>query len=213
MKPTTDTEYIHKLVAEGEHIHQDFKFAISDARKIAKSLSAFANTEGGRLLVGVKDNGKIAGIRSEEEIYMIEAAAILYCKPIIKVENRIYKVEGKDILEVRVPEYTQKPVCALDEEGKAWAYIRIKDENILANPVHLKMWQHNQKEEVVMAYTDKEQSLLNLLRQHETLTLNQCCRLSRLPRRQMCELLADFIRFELIEPVFKEHTFYYRLSK
>lgn len=64
-----------------------------------------------------------------------------------------------------------------------------------------------------MAYTDKEQSLLNLLRQHETLTLNQCCRLSRLPRRQMCELLADFIRFELIEPVFKEHTFYYRLSK
>lgn len=58
MKPTTDTEYIHKLVAEGEHIHQDFKFAISDARKIAKSLSAFANTEGGRLLVGVKDNGK-----------------------------------------------------------------------------------------------------------------------------------------------------------
>ena len=28
--------------------------------KIAKSLSAFANTEGGRLLVGVKDNGKIA---------------------------------------------------------------------------------------------------------------------------------------------------------
>ena len=71
------------------------------------------------------------------------------------------------------------------------AYIRIKDENILANPVHLKMWQHNQEEEVVMAYTDKEQSLLNLLRQHETLTLNQCCRLSRLPRRQMCELLAD----------------------
>lgn len=214
MKPTTDTEYIHKLVAEGEHIHQDFKFAISDARKIAKSLSAFANTEGGRLLVGVKDNGKIAGIRSEEEIYMIEAAATLYCKPTIKVENRIYKVEGKDILEVRVPESPQKPICSLDEEGKAWAYIRIKDENILANPVHLKMWQHNQREEeVVMAYTDKEQSLLNILRQHETLTLNQCCRLAHLPRKQMCELLADFIRFELIEPVFKEHTFYYRLSK
>lgn len=75
----TDADYIRKLVAEGEHIHQDFKFAISDIRKIAKSLSAFANTEGGRLLVGVKDNGKIAGVRSEEEIYMVEAAASVYC--------------------------------------------------------------------------------------------------------------------------------------
>ena len=75
------TDYIHDRIAEGEHQQQDFKFEISDARKIAKSLSAFSNTDGGRLLVGVKDNGKIAGVRSEEEVYMIEAAAKLYCKP------------------------------------------------------------------------------------------------------------------------------------
>ena len=80
MKTNTNTQYLEKLISEGEHVHQDFKFAISDARKIAKSLSAFANTEGGRLLVGVKDNGKIAGVRSEEELYMIEAAAN-YSKP------------------------------------------------------------------------------------------------------------------------------------
>ena len=58
MKLLTDTDYIHALIAEGEHQQQDFKFEISDARKIAKTLSAFANT---------KDNGKIAGVRSEEE--------------------------------------------------------------------------------------------------------------------------------------------------
>lgn len=54
MKQTTDADYIQQLITEGEHVHQDFKFAISDARKIAKSLSAFANTGGGRLLIGVK---------------------------------------------------------------------------------------------------------------------------------------------------------------
>ncbi len=54
MKTLTDTEYIHALIAEGEHQQQDFKFEISDARKIAKTLSAFANTDGGRLLIGVK---------------------------------------------------------------------------------------------------------------------------------------------------------------
>lgn len=98
-----------KLISEGEHIHQDFKFAISDARKIAKSLSAFANTEGGRLLVGVKDNGKIAGVRSEEEIYMVEAAATLYCRPEIELETHIYHIEGKDVLEVQINESTQNP--------------------------------------------------------------------------------------------------------
>ena len=71
MKPLTDTEYIHILIAEGEHQQQDFKFEISDARKIARTLSAFSNTDGGRLLIGVKDNGKIAGVRSDEEKYMI----------------------------------------------------------------------------------------------------------------------------------------------
>lgn len=33
--------YIHSLIEEGEHERQDFKFAISDARKIARSISAF----------------------------------------------------------------------------------------------------------------------------------------------------------------------------
>ena len=94
----TDEYYIQRLIDEGEHVHQDFKFEISDARKIAKSISAFSNTEGGRLLVGVKDNGKIAGVRSEEEIYMIEAAAKMYCTPEVNISNKIFKVQGKDIL-------------------------------------------------------------------------------------------------------------------
>ena len=68
---------LHHLIAQGEHQQQDFKYEISDARKIARTLSAFANTEGGRLLIGVKDNGKIAGVRSDEEIYMGEAAAAI----------------------------------------------------------------------------------------------------------------------------------------
>ncbi|MDY5609301.1 MAG: putative DNA binding domain-containing protein, partial [Sodaliphilus sp.] len=49
-------DYILQLIDEGEHEHQDFKYQISDAKKIARSISAFANNSGGRLLVGVKDN-------------------------------------------------------------------------------------------------------------------------------------------------------------
>ncbi|MDA9964009.1 ATP-binding protein, partial [Schleiferiaceae bacterium] len=47
---------LYTLISEGEHGEQDFKYRITDARKIARTLSAFANTSGGRLLVGVRDN-------------------------------------------------------------------------------------------------------------------------------------------------------------
>ncbi len=135
MKTLTDTEYIHALIAEGEHQQQDFKFEISDARKIAKTLSAFANTDGGKLLIGVKDNGKIAGVRSDEEQYMIEAAAELYCSPEVNYIMQTYLVEGRSVLVVQIEESDRKPVYAKDETGKYLAYLRIKDENILATPI------------------------------------------------------------------------------
>ncbi len=210
----TDEYYIQKLIDEGEHIHQDFKFAISDARKIAKSISAFSNTEGGRLLVGVKDNGKIAGVRSEEEIYMIEAAAKMYCIPQVNISNKIFRVQGKDILEVSIEESKNKPVCAIDENNKAWAYVRIKDENILADTVFLNRWKYNkQDEKVFVTYSEREKYLLDILSKNKELTLNQCSRLSKIPRITTSRLLADFIRFDLVEQIFREHTFYFRLKE
>lgn len=214
MRIQTDTQYIQQLVSEGEHRHQDFKFEISDARKIARSLSAFANTEGGRLLVGVKDNGKIAGIRSEEEIYMIEAAATMYCQPQVEVETQTYIVEGRTVLMVKIDETENKPIYAINEDNKPKAYIRIDDENILATPVHLKVWQHSKKKKgALLSFTDKEQCLLDKLKEKGMLTLSQCCKLCKTSRLTMSHLLADFIRFGLVSPVFLEHKFYFKLNE
>ena len=197
MKPLTDTDYIHALIAEGEHQQQDFKFEISDARKIAKTLSAFANTDGGRLLIGVKDNGKIAGVRSDEEKYMIET----------------FHVEGRSVLVVQIDESEHKPVFAKDENGKSLAYIRIKDENILATPVHLRVWQQsgNPAGELIR-YTEREQLLLDLLEENTSLSLNRYCRQAGISRRAAEHLLAKFIRFDIVEPIFENHKFYFRLK-
>ena len=73
----------------------DFKFEISDAAKIARSLVAFANTEGGKLLIGVKDNGAIAGVRSEEEFYMLQNAAHRFCQPEVHFTSKEWVLEGK----------------------------------------------------------------------------------------------------------------------
>lgn len=214
MKRLTDTDYIYTLIAEGEHQQQDFKFEISDACKIAKTLSAFANTEGGRLLIGVKDNGRIAGVRSEEEKYMIEAAAELYCSPTVNYSMQIHQVEGRTILIVQIEESDQKPIYAKDESGKYLAYLRIKDENILATPVHLRVWQQsgNPLGELI-EYTEREHLLLDLLKENDQLSLNRYCRLAHISRRAAEHLLAKFIRYDIVEAVFEGHKFHFRLKE
>ncbi|HKJ41014.1 MAG TPA: ATP-binding protein, partial [Sunxiuqinia sp.] len=112
------SHYLSKLILEGEHQQQDFKYCISDARKIAKSLVAFANTNGGRLLIGVKDNGNIAGVRSEEEYYMVESAAKIYSKPEIDFSTRQHLVDKKTVLEVHIERSEKRPHFAKNDEGK-----------------------------------------------------------------------------------------------
>ena len=55
-----------------------------------------------------------------------------------------YQVEGRSVLVVQIEESDRKPVYAKDETGKYLAYLRIKDENILATPVHLRVWQQSE---------------------------------------------------------------------
>lgn len=213
MKTLTEAEYIHALIAEGEHQQQDFKFEISDARKIAKTLSAFANTDGGRLLIGVKDNGKIAGVRSDEEQYMIEAAAQLYCRPEVNYNMQTYHVEGRSVLLVQIDKNEQKPVYAKDETGKYLAYLRVNDENILATRIHLRVWQQSGSPRgELIEYTEREQLLLNLLEENDGLSLNRYCRLAHLSRPAAEHLLAKFVRYDIVEPVFEGQKFHFRLK-
>ena len=99
---TEDEKYLQQLISQGEGLNLDFKFAISDSRKIARSIVAFANAKGGKLLIGVKDNGVVAGIRSDEEIYMIDTALLMFCKPHIETKQKVLNYLGKEVLEVKV---------------------------------------------------------------------------------------------------------------
>ena len=72
---------IKKLILLGENVNIDFKKTISSAEKIAKTLVAFANNKGGKLLIGVADDKTIKGVKSEdEEKYMITKAAHIFCR-------------------------------------------------------------------------------------------------------------------------------------
>lgn len=181
----TKKDYIIALIEEGEHEHQDFKFQISDARKIARSISAFANNSGGHFLVGVKDNGNIAGVSSDEEIYMIEQAASMYCRPEQHVAFELFGLQGKTVLKVDVPEATTKPVKAPNEKGEWRAYYRVADENVLASSMHLKVMQRATMPTapIAMSFTPKEQELLHYLAEHGGITLTGYMKLAHISRQ------------------------------
>lgn len=189
-----DKRYLLSLIREGEHQQQDFKYRVADACKLAKSVSAFANTDGGRLLIGVRDDGNLSGVRSEEEIFMMHQAAYKYCQPEASIKFDTYHVDGRTIVIATVPPFDRRPVCALDEQGHKRAYIRIADENIVASPVHLALWHESQRPQgTMLTYDDTMRQLLDAMQGQQT--LNQIVRLSRLPRHKVITLLARLIRF------------------
>ena len=192
-------------IEEGEHQQQDFKFEVSDSRKIARTLSAFANTDGGRLLIGVKDNGVVAGVRSEEEYYMIEAASQMYTRPEVPFSAKRWELEGKTVLEVDIAPCAERPYTAPDKDGHYKAYIRVADENILANDVLVRSWKkRGQPDGTLLKVSRPVELLFDYLQTHEWISDRQFCRLAHLPyyvaRSILSDLLAmDTLRYTVVD--------------
>ncbi len=193
------SKHLYQLITQGEHDHQDFKYCISDSKKIARSLVAFANSNGGRLLIGVKDNGKIAGISSDEEFYMIESAAKIYSKPAINFTTRQWLVEGKTVLEIGIEPGLQKPYFAKNENGKWLAYIRVADENFLAHSVQIEAWKKQfSNKGIWFSYSDHERFLIAYLQKNASVTLSKFMRLTRLSRKKASDILSTFLAIDIL---------------
>ncbi len=206
-----DKQYLLNLIREGEHQQQDFKYRVADACKLAKSVSAFANTDGGRLLIGVRDDGHLSGIRSEEEIYMMHQAAYKFCKPEASIQFDTFHVEGRTFVIATIPPSDKRPICALDEAGQKRAYIRLADENIVASPVFLALWRESQKSQgAMLTYNDSIRHLLDVMQGRQT--LNQIVRSSKLPRPRVITLLARLIRFGTVRWEYSSQQFLFSLT-
>lgn len=202
-----------KKIAEGEHQQQDFKYQISDSRKIARTLSAFANTDGGRLLIGVKDNGRISGVRGIEEVHMVEGAADLYCDPPVEVTYHFHDLEGKQVVEALVQPSTHKPHFVKEEDDKRVAYFRKNDENFPANNVLIKYWRIHSDEPVSLAIKEREQRLLTFLQSNPFITVKRYAKLARLPFGKAEDLLATFMKWGVIAWRFNGKFFEYYLAE
>lgn len=201
---------LYEYIAEGEHQTQDFKFRVDDPRKIARTLAAFANTNGGRLLIGVKDNGKVAGIDPEEEFHIIEGAADLYCKPKVAFETKVWQDEHKLVLEVYVPPATKRPVKAKDDEDKWKTYVRRADHTLMANKILLGVWKQKDIEtQPPQKFSDEEHHFLKTIASEQPVTLSKLYRKVDLTKSIIDKLLIRFICWDIIAmDIRPEGTFY-----
>jgi predicted HTH transcriptional regulator len=207
-------DHIRRLIAEGEHQMLDFKFGISDFRKIARTLVAFANTDGGRLLIGVKDNGAISGVRTDEEFFMVEGAARIYCRPEVPLKLKQWNVEGRIVLEATILPGKHKPYRAKDESDRWIAYIRQRDENFRAGRVTLKLWDRQKKGEgTFVTFGHSERILLQYLQGHPWITVNRFQRMAGIGRDEAEDILVDFIMLDILESEYIEQDIIYRFRE
>ena len=205
--------YLKKLISEGENQKLDFKYCVSDSRKIARTLAAFSNTDGGKLLIGVRDNGSIAGIKSDEEYYMVETAAHLFCRPEITFKTKQHLIGSKTILEVEVIKGNNRPYQARDENGKWISYFRHKDQNFTANKVLLNIWRKKEKiTGVFVKFSKAENTLLDYLGKNGSITLSGFRKIARISSYRAENILANLIILKIIIMNVSDKGFRYELN-
>jgi predicted HTH transcriptional regulator len=205
--------YLKKLIAEGENQQLDFKYCISDSRKIARTLTAFANSDGGRILIGVRDNGSIAGIKSDEEYYMVDTAEQLFCRPGITFTIKQHITGGKTILEVEVLKGDKRPYQAKDENGKWLTYFRHNDQNLVANRVLLQVWRKEAMGSgVLVKFSKTENILMDYLVKNGSITLSKYRKIARISSYKAEAILANLIIFKVLIMNASEKGFSYELN-
>lgn len=202
---------IKRLIFEGENVSLDFKKTISSSQKIAKTLVAFANNRGGKLLIGVADDGSIKGVKSEdEEKYMINKAAHIFCKPALEPKFEEVYVDDKLILIAEIAKSNLKPHYAMDENNKWWVYFRVKDKSVLASKIIVDVLKEsNNQTGQLISYSDQEKKLLTYLEEHGRITLKEYSKLTRSAYKKAQKIIVSLILTGVIQPHTSEKEEYF----
>ena len=108
-----DQHQVINLITGGETSHVQFKENITNPLSAAQELVAFANTEGGQLIVGVADKtGIITGLvfaDIQRISSLLVNAASEGVKPPLIIKTESIEVNGRRVLIVTVPNGAYKP--------------------------------------------------------------------------------------------------------
>jgi len=109
------------IIANGEDSTHQFKVNVSNANAIASEMAAFSNSKGGQILMGVCDDGSIAGLSNDDirEINKLIANATIHnIKPAINPISQNFTLPNGMVLLLTVESGLNKPY--MDYQGYIW---------------------------------------------------------------------------------------------
>ncbi len=144
---------------------------------------------------------------------MLENAATRYCKPEIIFNSKEWVIEGKKVLEVNIPRSKMQPHRAPDHNNNYRAFIRVQDQNIMANGIQMKIWQKsNTNKDINFVYSNDIKLLLSLIEDQGTSTLKQIQTNINLSRYKIENMLAELIVLKVITMQIEEDSITFSLN-
>lgn len=192
-----------QLVALGEGANLEFKRKVPRPERIAKELIAFANTTGGRLLLGVDDDGTIAGLRdAEEEEFALRRALKAHAAPPVEFSvERVPVAKWRDVLVVHVPVSTRRPhfLGPAENGSSRSAYVRVNDKSVEASREALRlMREDDEASSVTFEFGDKELILMRYLDDYGKITVKQFARIANISRGHASKTLVLLTRANVL---------------
>ena len=137
----------------------------------------------------------------------------MYCRPPVEFETKEWTINNKTVLEIIVPKSKNRPHYAAHKDGKWLVYIRVADQNLLANRVLLKVWRNEGKPKgVFLKFTDTEKTLLEFLEKNPTITISRFCKIAKIPRQKAEDILVKFVLLKTVDIIFTEKQTFYSLK-
>lgn len=177
-----DSEVLEAMLAKGEHDTQDFKLSVPALDKIARTLAAFANGSGGRLLIGVNDTAAPVGTDTEEAMHLLFDAAENYCDPPVDLKFIVHEIDDVEILEAQVLKSLKRPHAAPDEKGHWQIYVRKGDQTLLATV----------KSKHPFSREDRSR-LIGWVKQHRSITKAEAAELLKCKPEEAAEILEQMV--------------------
>ncbi len=176
---------LRKLVSQGEGTRLEFKKKAAHPEKIVRELIAFANTEGGVLLIGVDDDKTISGVKyPEEEILAVKQAIEKFCRPQVELIETIIPIsENRFVVELAVSLGERRPYFFKLSSEEKESYIRASDKSIKASKEMIEIVRRSKsKKDIRFTFGDAEKQLMEYLEINGTITIAEFRKVAKLNR-------------------------------
>ena len=184
---------LKNLVRQGEGISLEFKLKATHPEKIVREIVAFANSKGGKLLLGVNDDKTIPGLKFvDEEEYILVRAIERNCYPPINYElERIAITDERDVLVFTIPKSKEKPhYVQLENEQNSKAYVRVKDRSVQASREVKQILRRENEDGIKFTYGEKEKILMIFLAENQKITIEKFAEIARISSRSASHTLV-----------------------